>query len=123
MRLALLLSLALFNAAAAAQPNLWARVPTQFPTQRLSPTRPSPPQLKSFSAQLRKPGALDEWGCEGKDDFDEMLNGLKFSAIPLSPSRKVLLVEAGGCARGGPGSMPSSPPPATTTTMSFWAGT
>ena len=59
-------------------------------------------QLDSIINTLK--ARSDVWECTTDDPKGEWLRNLKYQIIPVSPTDKVLLVEAGpGCARGGQG--------------------
>ncbi len=105
MRFVSILVLALFSSTALAQSSLWAHVPTQLPTApRLTSAKLSAPELKSVTGVVKRWGEADKGGCDGKDELEELVEGITIQSIPLARSQKVLLVEAGsGCARGGQG--------------------
>jgi len=103
LRFAIYLALFLSGSFATAQSSLWQHVTSTYHPPRLSAVSVSDSQHKAISRLLRRQGKGGLWECEG-DELDEMLNGLTFEPIPLSPGRKILLVQAGqGCARGGQG--------------------
>ena len=104
MRFVSILALALFSSTALAQLNLWAHVPTQLSgAPRLTDAKLSASQLKSVTDVVKRWGEADKGGCDGRDELEELVEGITIQSIPLSSSQKVLLVEAGGCARGGQG--------------------
>ncbi len=87
-----------------AQSNVWKSVGSEIALPRLQVVTPSDAQLNAIAAMLRHADQDDIWACEG-DARKEMIQGLTYEAIPLTPGGKVLLVQAGaGCARGGQGS-------------------
>ena len=90
---------------ALAQSSLWIHVPTQLSAApRLTAAKLSSSELKSIAGVVRRWGEAEKGGCDGKDELEELVERIKVQSIPLSPSQKVLLVEAGmGCARGGRG--------------------
>jgi hypothetical protein len=101
LRFTILLALFLSGSFAAAQSSLWKSV--KYDPPKLIQATISESQHKAIISLLRGQGPSGLWGCEG-DHLEEMLKGLTFETIPLSPGAKVLLVEAGaGCARGGQG--------------------
>ena len=73
----------------------------QVPPKDSSVTLPQS-QRQSIARMLR--ARSDVWGCAADDPKGEWLKTLKYTIIPVSPTAKVFLVEAGpGCARGGQG--------------------
>ncbi len=95
------LLLVLCAASSAQQTDIWLHVdgyrPPHVPSVTLSPS-----QERSVVALLKSREEHDGW-CSN-DVTGECLKALRFEAMPLSPTRDVILVEAGiGCGRSGQG--------------------
>jgi len=104
MRLRAILVLVISAAAAVAQQDIWSHVKPQFDFPQLAAANMSDSRLAAVRRLLRRNRKSIGWECGG-DELTELLKGLTFETIPLSPAHEVLLVEAGaGCARGGQGS-------------------
>ena len=104
MRLALAVLLTVSSSLAVAQADLWSHVNHHFDTSQLATAAVSDARLNAIRRLLRENRRSIGWNCGG-EQLDELLKGLTFESIPLSPSDEVLLVESGGgCARGGQGS-------------------
>jgi len=103
MRLTALFALVFTASAALPQADLWTHVSTERNIQNVQPTTLSSAQLDSFARILRKQKPDDLWDCE-PSEIDDLIKGLIFETIPVSPKQNLVLVEAGrGCARGGQG--------------------
>jgi hypothetical protein len=89
-----------------AQENLWARVTSpdgQNAKLNASEVTLTSSQQQSIAKLLKSRHA--PWTCDVDEPSGEWLNHLRYSSVPLSVTRRVVLVEAGrGCARGGQGS-------------------
>ena len=104
MRSALLTLLLLAGSSAAAQSGLWAGVNPSRSLQQYESATLSPARIESLHALLRQPGSLGSWDCD-PSELQELLRGLRLTALPVSSGNNVILAEAGrGCARGGQGS-------------------
>jgi hypothetical protein len=101
MRFRLLASLLIVAATAQAQPNLWTRVSAEYVGPRLPLAKLSQSQFTSLADQLRKRAEAGDWGCDLLDD--ELRDQIRLESIPLARSHRMLLVEAGSCARGAQG--------------------
>ena len=91
-------------AAAVAQQDIWSHVKPQFDAPTLAAATVSTDRMTAIHRLLRENRRSIGWPC-GEDELKQLLDGLTFQNIPLSPGHEVLLVQAGaGCARGGQGS-------------------
>ena len=103
MRFPLLMALVFSASTALVQADLWSHVSPQAGPQLLQPASLSDAQLKSFAHLLRQQKPEEIWDCEAAD-MDDLIKGLRFESIPISPQQSVVLAEApAGCARGGQG--------------------
>jgi hypothetical protein len=103
MRFALAISLIFSASTALAQADLWSHVSAQSGLQHLAPATLSDAQLKSFGNLLRRQKPSDIWECD-TSEIDDLVKGLTFETIPISPKQDLVLAQAGsGCARGGQG--------------------
>jgi hypothetical protein len=103
MRFPCIAALLFSTATAFAQTGLWSHVGTEARPQQLQPATLTDAQLKSVASLLRHQKPDNIWECEGPD-LDEVINGLRFEAIPMPSKQEVVLAEApAGCARGGQG--------------------
>ena len=86
-----------------AQSGLWTEVKGYKPTP-LQPAMLSQAQrqLIAKSIAVHERTATQDWGQDCT--VSELSEGSKWELLPVSPLHKVLLVEAGPCARGGQGS-------------------
>jgi hypothetical protein len=101
MRLAGLVALILV-APCSAQSNLWTPVGS-YSGIHLRPAELSQSQRKSIAKSIVAHGktASQDWGQDCT--VGELVDGSTWEMLPVSPSHKVLLLEAGSCARGGQG--------------------
>ena len=103
MRFPLLMALVFSASTALVQADLWSHVSPQAGPQPLQPASLSDAQLKSFAHLLRQQKPEEIWECEAAD-MDDLIKGLRFYSIPITPRQNVVLAEAPtGCARGGQG--------------------
>jgi hypothetical protein len=102
MRFAAIVALILV-APCSAQSNLWTQVGS-FSGVPLRSAELSQSQRKSIAKSIVANGktASQDWGQDCA--VRELVDQSNWEVIPVSPSHKVLLVEAGSCARGGQGS-------------------
>ena len=104
MRLQTIFVLIAVAGAAVAQQDIWSHVKPHFDAPQLSTATVSKERLAAIRRLLRENRRSIGWPCDGTE-LNELLDGLTFESIPLSPGHEVLLVQAGaGCARGGQGS-------------------
>src|ERR1700749_690625 len=86
-----------------AQANLWdtvGREPAHLAVQSPSLS----PELLRGIGRLLRPNSLAGWPCTAQE-MDDLIHELRYEELPVSPSKHVVLAEAGpGCARGGQGS-------------------
>jgi hypothetical protein len=103
MRSALMIALFFTLTSLPQQTNFWQHVGDYNPVH-LNTYSPNQAQLASVRKTLLSRERQDGWACqETEDDWTE---GLTFEALPVSATKKIVLVEAGtGCARGGQGRM------------------
>jgi hypothetical protein len=85
-----------------AQSSLWTRVGS-YHAVPLEPAELSQSQRTSIARRILAHGKTvsQDWGQDCA--AGELADGSRWEVIPVSPSHKVLLVEAGSCARGGQG--------------------
>ena len=103
MRFPLLMALVFSASTALVQADLWSHVSPQAGPQPLQPASLSDAQLKSFAHLLRQQKPEEIWECEAAD-MDDLIKGLRFYSIPITPQQNVVLAEApAGCAHGGQG--------------------
>jgi len=103
-RLGAMLLWTIAAAAAAGQQDIWSGVKPWMDLSRITPATLSDSQQAAIRRLLWTNRRSIGWECGG-NELTQMLKGLTFENIPLSETRRVLLVEAGaGCARGGQGS-------------------
>jgi hypothetical protein len=103
MRIPFVIALAISATIAFAQTDLWSHVSPRPAQQRLEPATLSQARLESVAQLLRHQKPEDVWDCEGTD-LDDVIKGLRFESIPVSPKQNLVLAEApAGCARGGQG--------------------
>ncbi|MGC2638608.1 MAG: hypothetical protein WA294_15610 [Acidobacteriaceae bacterium] len=103
MRVAVTALLWLSASFVSAQANLWDTVGREPAYPRVQSPSLSPRQLRGIGSLLRRnsPGG---WPCSAQE-MDALIHDLRYEELSVSPSKQVVLAEAGpGCARGGQGS-------------------
>jgi hypothetical protein len=94
----------LFPQIFAGQSAPWHLVSTSPDRPVSRPAQLTPSETTAIRHLLSSPDQKQTWDCETGNSNAEWLQDLRFSILPVNPSQRVLLAEAGaGCARGGQG--------------------